>query len=59
MNERWRPTAYEYRSPSEVVRKRDTETPARKGSRITGKSAGASKGAGRKSRKAVAGAAQA
>lgn len=54
MNEQWKPTAYEYRVPAEVVRPADIPKAARKGSGATGKSAGASKGASRKSRKDLA-----
>lgn len=59
MNEQWKPTCYEYRAPAEVVRDADIPKTARKGSRATGKGAGASKGNGRKARKSVAGEAQA
>lgn len=52
--EQWRPSAYEYRTPPALVRDADIPKTKGKGSGATGKSAGASKGASRKSRKAVA-----
>lgn len=55
MNEQWKPTCYEYRAPAEVVRDADIPKTARKGSRATGKGAGASTKTGRKARKPVAG----
>jgi len=49
--ERWFPTAYEYRVKAEVVCDADIPKTSGKGSRATGKGAGASKGNGRKSAK--------
>jgi len=49
--ERWFPTAYEYRTPPEVVRPADIPKTKGKGNRATGKGAGASTGNGRKSAK--------